>query len=410
MSAIESFLPEFLVNSYQATSLFLRQYGHNIILSLASLFYILSFIPLYSPTLQKYTNDDFAGHSTQNCFYFEGAISPLMVGILPAVDLLLDFLAPFTDNSYSKLFNPNQTDPLDANNASALAAKTTRLSKSERLLYWVGLVSASVSVFPVYRSTSPYRASLLYNSFTLNGNMLLTISPILSFLCRSSTTWTPLLTIAICLCLCIASALSTAAVTVPQSGPLFDNLTTASSLFMTFACALYFSTWLVTGYLSYNWFKEKGLKLPKVENSLEHSDMLNEDQIHFTVVGAQSTATLIDVALNVYWYWYVGILTPGSNLLANVFFVVSASAVCTFLIEFRIRKSEVSTALVSFKKAHKYMVFFYIYILRILITILSCHYIIFSTLCLIRRNTYHMSVTCLKRSIWATFPMNCAFP
>lgn len=347
MSGADSFIPDFAVQSYQATTLFLRRYGHNIILSLASLFYILSFIPLYSPKLQKFSNDDFTGNSTQNCFYFEGAIAPLIVSLLPGVDLLLDLLAPFTENSYSKLFNENQKDPLDSNDTSALTAKTTRLSKAERILYWVGLISASVSVFPVYRSTSPYRANLIYNAFSLNGNLLLTISPILSFLCRSSTTWTPLITIFICLCLCTASALSTAALTVQQSGPLFDNLNNASASFITIACTVYFSTYLTTAYLTYQWFKAKGNKRNKIECSLEQSGLFNEDQIHFTVVGAQSTATLIDVSLNVYWYWYTEYLTPGSNLLANVFFVVSASAVLTFLIEFRIRKSEVSTALVS---------------------------------------------------------------
>lgn len=111
---------------------------------------------------------------------------------------------------------------------------------------------------------------------------------------------------------------------------------------------------MTTAYLTYHWFKAKGSKLKKVEDSLAQLDLLNEEQFHFAVVGAQSSTTMIDMALNVYWYWYASVLTPGSARLSNVFFVVSASAVLTFLIEFRIRKSEVSTALVG--RFDKYLV------------------------------------------------------
>ena len=348
-------MPEFVTRYQKVTLSFLRRYGHHIIILLACVFFFLSFIPFFSSSFLKFINDDFAGHRTENCIYLESTISPLMVALLPGVDLLLDLLAPLTSMSYSKLFESSsqELDPQELADANVLAAKTTRLSKIERIVFWVGVLSASLSVFPVYQNASPYRAYLLYSGFSLNGNMLFTICPILSFLCRSSTTWTPTITISITLCLCAASSLATADLTVFPSGVLYDNLVLASASFMTIACAIYFITWIYSAYLTYLWFKAKGSKLSKVEDSLAQFDLLNEEQFHFAVVAAQSSATMIDMALNVYWYWYAPILTPGSQLLSNIFFVVSGSAVLTFLIEFRVRKSEVSTALYALLDSKK---------------------------------------------------------
>lgn len=336
---------DFAKNYYVTSSKFLRKYGHNMILGMAALTFIFQFFPLFSPTFQSNVNDDYAYNDQLSYLFILGNMALLMVCILPGIDLVLDVLAPFTSSSYSAYFRPQVAEKAKEE-ASELAAKTTRLSKVERAMFLIGVMSSAVSIFPAYNNTNPKEGYFLYNAFE-NNNSVFTLLPILSFLCRSTTTWTPLLTLTIAACVCISDLTSTMAYIYIYQSQLFINLTTVSPAMMLLASSLYVTTMFASAYNTYVWHKSKGSKIVGSEDSLGAMDLLNEEHIHIATVAAQSFVTLIDFGINAYWYY---VLTLGPLTLdqtGTIFIAMAASNCLTFLIEFRVRKSEVSTTLVS---------------------------------------------------------------
>lgn len=247
---IES-VKSFSLNYYTNSSKFLRKHGHNLILLMATVTFIFQFFPLFSPDFQSNVNDDYAYNDTFSYLFILGNMALLMVCILPGIDLILDCLAPFTSSSYSAYFRPQVAEKAK-DEANELAAKTTRLSKIERAMFLIGVMCSAISIFPAYNNASPKQGYFLYNAFE-NNNSVFTLLPIVSFLCRSTTTWTPLITLTISACVCISDLTSTMAYIYIYQSPEFNNLVHVSPIMMLLASSIYVVTMFASAYNTYVW-------------------------------------------------------------------------------------------------------------------------------------------------------------
>ena len=337
---------------YIETSIVLRNHGHTIILTMAVINYLMNFIICFSPTLQRYINDDYdlAAAQTSNFLFVVGSTSLLMISILPGIDLILDFLAPFTSSSYSKHFR--KAEAAETRDYNHLANKTTRLTLTERAMFFVGVAGSAIAIFPAYQNSAPHTQIVLYAGF--ENNSIFVLAPILSFLTRSSTTWVPSLTILITLLACGANFTVTIAYAYPYESAYFNDLVYAGALMTVIATALYGAGLAASAFNTYLWHLSKDAKIHNTQDSLGAMDLLNEETIHHMTVGAQSTVTAIDFATNLYWY-YIGNNGNSFDLSTTGIFmlVMAGSNILTYLIEFRVRKSEVSTALYALLDSKK---------------------------------------------------------
>ena len=317
--------------------------AHNIQLCMAAIFSFLNFIPLFNTAFYPTEVDDYVGSEDSNAYLFQSFVAPIIISLIPGMDLLLDI---FELDSVSMI----QTQMLRIVNKDASLKssegksdsvyKETRLSIPERIFFLLGVLCLSIVAFPSYINAPKDQSIFLYGAFT-NSNTILVICPILSFFSRCSSSFTPVLTLACGLCICVGCFLSSLAPIWGAGSDTFNNIVTASSIIIDIAAAIYVYACAVAVYMHYMSAEDTSNK----EDSLASQDIMSEKKFRSNVVMAHMFATGIDIVPNAVWYWYVDDLS--SYVLEIFVYIMVGSIAMTYLIEFRVRRTEVSASLVS---------------------------------------------------------------
>lgn len=312
--------------------------SHNMQLVMAILFSFLNFIPLFSKTFYPTQADDYAVGQADS-YLFQSFIAPIFISLIPGMDLILDII----QLNPIMMIKSQIIQVLDKDTSlqsSDSVYKETRLSIPERILFLLGVLCFSIVSFPSYINAPTDQTIFLYNAF-LNTNTILIICPVLAFFSRCSTSFTYVQSLGCGLSICIGCVLSSLSAIWAPTTDTFKNIVIASSIFIDIAAAIYVHACAVALYTSYASIKD----LSNNEDSLASQDIMFEKQFRTNVVAAHMLATGIVIVLNAVWYWYVQNLS--SYILEICTYITIGSVAITYLIEFRVRKTEVSASLVS---------------------------------------------------------------
>lgn len=325
---------------------------HNLQLIMALVFSFLNFIPLFSPTLYKnILYDDYIVNVSPDSYLFQSFIAPIIVSLVPGIDLICDLipLCPSTAVhlrllQYLHLWRSNdsleQTSVRKSENAMF---KETRLSISERICFLVGVLCLAVGAFPSYVNAPVNQRLFIYNAFT-NTNGILLVCPILSFFSRCSTSWNAALSLSCGLFVCLGGFLSSLSALWATHSSNYNNLVIASGVAIDIAAAIYIYVCCIALYKYYFSRGEVSKDTVFTDDSLAAKDVATEEKFRSKVVAAHMAATFIVIVINSVWYWYIQVLTPYQ--LEIIIYISVASIAITFMIEFRVRKTEVAASLV----------------------------------------------------------------
>lgn len=315
-------------------------YAHNIQLCMALIFSFLNFIPLFNTAFYKTPVDDYVGAEVSNSYLFQSYVAPIIISLIPGMDLILDILhldpIALLQTKMLQIVNNDTSLQSDKNDS---VYKETRLSISERVLFLVGVLCLSIIAFPSYINAPSEISIYLYNAFA-NTNTILIICSILSFFSRCSTSFTPLLSLSCGLFICIGCFLSSLAAIWTPGSDTFNNLVTASAILIDIAAAIYVYACAVALFSYHVAAKDASNN----EDSLASRDIMSENKFRGNVVAAHMLATGVVIVLNAVWYWYVQGLS--SFVVEICQYITVGSVAITYLIEFRVRRTEVSASLV----------------------------------------------------------------
>ena len=236
--------------------------------------------------------DDYAYISSYNSIplFNQAAISPLMICVLPAMDLLIDLL-PVHWLFFAERTVVDSKDMPDV----------VRLTAQERVLFIFGLLSMSEVVFPAVVN-SGNQANIFF-CFE-NVSTILTILPIISFLCRTSSVFTPLNTILISLIVCIGSLISSYGITIPAtSTKQIALVSTVVCGMMDTAAGLFFISCCIS---MTKYFMQARPRLSDNRIGWKDKEEINEERFRTFVVASHMFTTLVELILNGVWYWYNG--------------------------------------------------------------------------------------------------------
>jgi len=317
--------------------------AHNIQLCMAAIFSFLNFIPLFNTAFYPTEIDDYVGSEVSNTYLFQAFIAPIIISLIPGMDLLFDIFEldsiATLQTQMLRILNKDASFKATEDKSESVY-KETRLSIPERIFFLVGVLCLSIVAFPSYIDAPKDQSIFIYNAFT-NSNTILVICPILSFFSRCSTSFTPVLTLACGMFICVGCFLSSLAPIWGAGTDTSNNIITASSILIDIAAAIYVYACSVAAYTHYLSAKDASNN----EDSLASQDIMSEKKFRANVVMAHMFATGIDIVLNAVWYWYVQGLS--SYVLGICIYITVGSIAITYLIEFRVRRTEVSASLVS---------------------------------------------------------------
>eukprot|EP01036_Dinobryon_divergens_P041715 gene41715-55327_t len=104
-------------------------------------------------------------------------------------------------------------------------------------------------------------------------------------------------------------------------------------------------------YRTRRWLASLKIQEGGYSDSLAQLDVINEQKFRNVVIAAHLVATTIELVANSVWFWMYLDLTA-EQISIFIYFCLGSS-ILTFLIEFRLRKSEVATALVALLDSKK---------------------------------------------------------
>jgi len=242
--------------------------------------------------------DDYAYISSYNSIplFNQAAISPLMICVLPAMDVLIDLL-PVNWFFFAERTVVDSKDMPDV----------VRLTAQERVLFIIGLLSMSEVVFPAVVN-SGNQANIFF-CFE-NVSTIFTILPIISFLCRTSSAFTPLNSFLISLLVCIGSLISSCAITLPATST--NQITLLSRVvcgLMDTAAGLFFIVCCIS---MTKYFMQARPRLSDNRIGWKDKEDINEQRFRTFVVASHMFTTLVELILNGVWYWYNG--SPAKQL------------------------------------------------------------------------------------------------
>ena len=307
-----------------------------IILVISIISSVLCFIPTFDFTYTSVT-DDYTASFNSNTSLLQASYASLIICLLPGLDLFLDIIP-------SSIFMDTKLQLLD-NAASASTA--VRLNHIEKFLFLLGVLSYSVAVYPSFKelnSLSPAEAGNLFVGFE-NASTILSICPIMALLYRVSTSWNATITISITVFTCVSSVLSSVCPLFPNDSVVYNAIFILSCLCINVATMIYIVACGLSAYRTHRWIASLQFQEGGYSDSLAQLDAINEQKFRNIVIAAHMAATIIELLVNSVWFWMYLNLTA-EQISIFIYFCLSSS-ILTFLIEFRVRKSEVATALVS---------------------------------------------------------------
>eukprot|EP01035_Chromulina_nebulosa_P029810 gene29810-39541_t len=313
-----------------------------IILVLSVIFSVLCLIPTFNFT-QTSVTDDYTASFNSNTTLLQASFASLIICLLPGLDLFLDIIpASILKDTNLQLFD---------NTASASTA--VRLNHIEKFLFLLGVLSYSVAVYPSFQdlnSLSPAEAGNVFVGFE-NASTILSICPIMSLLYRVSTTWNATITISITVFTCVSSVLSSACCLLQNESVVYKIIFIVSCLCINLATLIYIVACGLSAYRTRRWLASLKIQEGGYSDSLAQLDVINEQKFRNVVIAAHLVATTIELVANSVWFWMYLDLTA-EQISIFIYFCLGSS-ILTFLIEFRLRKSEVATALVALLDSKK---------------------------------------------------------
>ena len=279
-------------------------------------------------------------------YYTAPLLGSLFVAIIPAIDLLLDMPLKFV----------NYVLPDERYTKKLVESKVVRLTECERMTFILGLIVQSVSVlWP--DSSSPFRISTVCPSST-NASILLTLIPIVTFLERTTTTFTPSWTFAIAFLGLFAFVLKTIPMLLNEGNSHITALrlaeaalSSASGLIYLCIIILCFIKFLSTKFISaasrsqtYNSIK-KYIVQPMLLIRHEDASADDDGDLYTNYIPALHMVSSVIISLA-----YMSVtLSPEPfklMMIARKNYVVLAAEILVLVIELRIRKNELARGLV----------------------------------------------------------------
>ena len=222
-----------------------RQYASTLITIMSLITCVLCFIPIYAPYYEEGSIpavDDYAYFTgfLQVPIFNEAGISTIVIVILPGLDILMDILP-------SSLFSS-----VSSYDMKQLEKEGSGMTKLEHFLYIMGMICMSSSVWPSV--TNSTNALNLYICFE-NCSTILTSCPLLSFVVRRSSTWSPIMCVLLSFLICCGPFVSSLALCFDPTSALVAQMNMSSSIIICISTGLYLINTLWTLYKSFQWEK-----------------------------------------------------------------------------------------------------------------------------------------------------------
>lgn len=312
-----------------STDEFLGLRPNHFILIISAIFSVFSFIPtMFNFQKISIVTDDFnSSLLNDNLKILQVSYASLVVCILPGLDYLLD-VVPIS------LLEGNI---LSSKKESSISTGV-RMSKIEKGLFFLGVLSYSIVFFPSFQklsSSSPADAGKLFLGFE-NMSTILTICPIMSLLYRVSTTWNATFAVSISLSICFTSFFSSLSAIFPLGSTTYENIFIAAGVCMNIGTLIYSVACGLSLYRTIKWWLT--MKPNNEESPEENKRAITEQKFRNVFTAAHILATLIQMVVNSIWYC---ILSATIDQTIIFIYFVLASSILTFLIEFQMRKAEV---------------------------------------------------------------------
>ena len=300
---------------------------NHFILFISAVFSVFCFIPMFNIRNYSATVDDYNSSLSDNSKILQVSYASLLVCILPGLDYILD-LVPISLIGDKILISEKESS----------ISTAVRMSKIEKLFFFLGVLSYSAVVFPPFQKYSalyPADAGKLFLGFE-NMSTILTICPIMSLLYRVSTTWNATFAVSISLSICLTSFFSSLSEIYPLGSTTRGHLFITAGVCMNIGTLIYFVVCGLSTYRTIKWWLSTK---PQNEDSPEENRRaITEQKFRNVFTAAHISATSIQMVINSIWYC---IYSVNFDQMTIFIYFVLGSSILTFLIEFRLRKAEV---------------------------------------------------------------------
>jgi hypothetical protein len=305
-------------------------------------FAFVCFVPLYyhpSGSTANVTNgtDDYIAVFQNDPQFRQAALSCLIVAIPSCLDLLLDLIPS------AWLFPGDYQVKLRSSSSSIF-----QLNLVERLLFVIGV--ASLAALSVNAQGSKFPPTVLFSCFA-NCNTILTIGPILSLFTRTAPTWHPVMTILLTCMVGAASFLNAfVSALTSKSMSMISDITLSSKIILNVASGLYVLMCVLAMIntfvrdVKYPDDDDEGKRKAGYMKNANSKRSASERGARNLVIASHAVATLAQFVLKSVWVWYAGSLSH--YRLEILIYTVMAAAAVVFVTEFRMRKRQVTNALV----------------------------------------------------------------
>ena len=318
--------------------------------------------------------DDYEGYSIhQNSLIFEyPTFAELYYGALwmsvpTAVDTIVEILKIVAESWYHRDLSVLSKIHVDRS-LSVDGIDIVRLTHLERLVFTVGVICLSFPIFTPVQHYD-YAAMVCYIFGLLSG--ILTMTPIYNFLQRSSTSFRPIVSLALTLATCLPSILGSITTVeyyfVGSSSTLLapaawcaNILAALGGLLIVVTCSISCVQYIRQRFRNHAWKRFSGAPTSPI-TGISAATMVTattaksrEADFRDLVVGVHMLACVVDVVINVAIAVYYTLLfsgavsdTRGKDLYPSLYMVVLASYAVVYLVEMRIRQNEVVRAMAN---------------------------------------------------------------
>ena len=283
-------------------------------------------------------DDDYLREWSQNIVTRQASLNCLFITIVPVIDLLIEWM---NDSARRRLFG-NKKKPAQSNHTGGAIIdsdhNSIRMTLIERTLFIIGIIfTGGCLSFPAVFE-SPYM-SIIYYCLT-DISTVLTITPLMMFLCRVSPMFTPFKGVAVTVFACgcpVLHAIST----------VLQNIEDVLSISSAFQISMFVATGLFC-LVALQALKDKSTRWKRrqqegIDHPMEAKGILS-DGFRMSVVLLHMCVLFVLLVVNSLWY-YLPPATADGN--ASYIYIYIAVATLVFIMELRVRKVEFQSALIA---------------------------------------------------------------
>ena len=306
---------------------------------------IFCFAPVFAGLVDGDENSEILEELLNSSFFRDASLSTLLVTIPSAVDAVIDMFLDVLDAVTKQISREKFS-----RSVRHLSSKTTavRLSPSERLGFIIGI--SALSYFSTWSRFQPLTLAFYY-SFA-NFSTIMSVCPIVFFLKRCTKIWTPLRSFSLILCISGGSVLSSLSFCFKIGSYEYIVLTYLAAsliglavLVLLAVCAISIRQYVKGESWKSSFFS--GGWLTYFRDSIQHS----RDSVKFykhCVVEIHTIGLIVLCVTNLAWYF---IEDNYVSITSYFMCMQTAIAVVIFVVEIRMRQTEVLRGLVRFCRA-----------------------------------------------------------